>query len=232
MTSSIILVAIVAIILIAILSKIGLGGFAPSYMKSGGLFTPAERNFLRALDRAVGNDARVFGKVRVADVLSVRNGLSSRSNWTAFARISGKHFDYVLCDKEELIVLCVIELNDKSHERRDRRDRDELLRRACTEAGMPLIEVPAARNYDLQKLRAAIGPFIGNAPEAYAEGYVLKGYAKPESEITCGRCGAPMVERTRKNGPYEGTKFLGCSAYPRCNFVKDMPQDRGVAMEP
>lgn len=221
------MVFLVAILILWLLLKGGMGGFAPSYKKTGNLFTPAERNFLQALDRVVGNDARVFGKVRVADVLSVRKGISARSNWTAFARISGKHFDYVLCDPDELIVLCAIELNDKSHERRDRRDRDELIRRACTEAGMPLIEVQASRSHDLQKLRGAIGPFIGKEPEAYGPGYVLKNYAKPETEVICGRCGAPMVERTCKNGPNVGTKFLGCSAYPRCGFTQNMPQDHG-----
>lgn len=224
MTSIAILALAVAVVFLVFLLKAGGVRFAPSYQKTGNLFTDAERNFLRALDRAVGNDARVFGKVRVADVLSVRKGINSRSNWTAFARISGKHFDYVLCDPENLIVLCVIELNDKSHQRRDRRERDQLLRRACVEAGMPLIEVTAARQYEIEKLGGIIGQFIGKNPDAYDPGYVLKSYAKPDSEVTCGRCGAPMVEREVKKGPNAGTKFLGCSAYPRCRFAKDVPQ--------
>jgi uncharacterized protein with PIN domain len=37
----------------------------------------------------------------------------------AFNRINANHFDFVLCDKDELAVVCAIELNDKSHRKRD-----------------------------------------------------------------------------------------------------------------
>ncbi len=147
--------------------KAGLGGFGARYQKRGNLFTPAELNFLRALDRAVGQKLRIFGKVRVADVLSVKGGTNRRANWNAFAKISGKHFDYVLCDPQTLNVLGVVELNDKSHDRRDRQLRDALIRRACLEAGMPLIEVPAARTYNPIQIHDSIFAALGTQTSAH-----------------------------------------------------------------
>ncbi len=37
---------------------------------------------------------------------------------------------------------------------------------------------------------------------------------------TCPKCGAPLAARTLKTGPSAGLKILGCSAYPRCQYVK------------
>ena len=60
------------------------------------LFSPAERSFLGVIDQVVGLEYRVFGKVRIADVASVKS-MSNRSAWQkAFNRISSKHFDFIM----------------------------------------------------------------------------------------------------------------------------------------
>ena len=40
------------------------------------------------------------------------------------------------------------------------------------------------------------------------------------SNSVCPKCAAPLVDRVTKKGPNSGTKFLGCSAYPKCHFSK------------
>jgi hypothetical protein len=72
------------------------------YTRNRALFSPAERSLLGALEQAVGEDYRIFGKVRVADIVSVRP-TANQSSWLhAFDQISAKHFDFVLCDKKDL----------------------------------------------------------------------------------------------------------------------------------
>ncbi len=44
--------------------------------------------------------------------------------------------------------------------------------------------------------------------------------AEPVPGETCDRCSAPMVRRRGKNGD-----FLGCSAYPTCNFTRQIALD-------
>ena len=39
------------------------------------------------------------------------------------------------------------------------------------------------------------------------------------SVTVCPRCGANLAERTVKQGPRTGNKFLGCSSYPKCRFT-------------
>ena len=82
-----------------------------SLSPGGALFSPAERSFLGVLDQAVGTDYRVFGKVRVADVASVKPGLGNSARQGALNRIAQKHFDFVVCGARDLNIVCAVELD-------------------------------------------------------------------------------------------------------------------------
>ncbi len=126
------------------------------FRQQDSLFTPAERSFLGVLDQATAGRYRVFGKVRIADVLLPVKGLD-KSTWTSvFNRIKAKHFDFVLCDPQTLKIKAVIELNDKSHTSSRRIERDELLGRACADAGLALRMVEAKRNYSLEAVKQIV----------------------------------------------------------------------------
>lgn len=42
------------------------------------------------------------------------------------------------------------------------------------------------------------------------------------SNTICPRCGLRLIEKTAKQGPNAGTKFLGCENYPKCRFTKNV----------
>lgn len=132
------------------------------YVLGDGLFSPAERSFLGVLDQAVGSDFRVFGKVRVADIVCVKKGMQKSLWQRAFNKISAKHFDYVLCRPSDLKPVCVIELNDKSHAKESRQGRDEFLVKVCAVAGIPLIFIPAQHSYTPTEICDHIAGVIGN----------------------------------------------------------------------
>jgi hypothetical protein len=82
----VILIVVVVVVLAARLKPQGVKGFP--YKKNPVLFSPAERSFLGVLEQAVGDKHRVFGKLRVADVVSVKS-MSDRRAWQrAFNKIS------------------------------------------------------------------------------------------------------------------------------------------------
>jgi hypothetical protein len=130
------------------------------YQKTEVLFSPAERSFLGVLSQAVGENAQVFGKVRVADVVGPRKGMS-RSEWQkAFNKISSKHFDFLLCNKKDLSVICAIELDDSSHNSKNRQRRDTFLSGVCNAAGVPLFHVPAKNSYVIREIKGLLAPHI------------------------------------------------------------------------
>ncbi len=42
------------------------------------------------------------------------------------------------------------------------------------------------------------------------------------STATCPKCGAALVERRRRNAPVNEPGFLGCQAYPRCRYTRQL----------
>lgn len=123
------------------------------YEQQSSLLTPAERSFYGVLLQALDSETVAFSKVRVADVLKPIKGLD-RSNWqTAFNKISAKHFDFVLCDVNTLAVKMVVELDDRSHQKKVRVKRDEFLESACKSAKLNLIRIKASRVYRIQEIK-------------------------------------------------------------------------------
>lgn len=149
------------------------------------LFSPAERSFLGVLDQALGAEYRVFGKVRVADVLAVARGTDAAKRRGAFNRISAKHLDFVVCAPDDLRVLCAIELNDASHKQAARRDRDDMVAEACRSAEMPLVFFTAKRAYSIAEVREAVRqamePRVASAPAAQAPESATPPVAAPEA---------------------------------------------------
>jgi hypothetical protein len=132
----------------------GSGSVGFPYQPTKVLFSAAERSFLGVLDQAVGPEHRVFGKVRVADLVAVKSGLGNSARQSALNRIAAKHFDFVVCRSSDLTVICVIELNDKSHASKRAQARDNLLAKVCQAISLPLLTVPAKQAYSLQEVRA------------------------------------------------------------------------------
>ena len=120
------------------------------YFRRYRLLSAAELRFFHALQHVAGNQYWVFTKVRVADLVDIR-GLKGRQWWRSFARISQKHIDFVVAARQGLEVLAAIELDDRSHLLRDRRQRDHLVNSIFSQAGIPLLRFPV--NCSTAKLR-------------------------------------------------------------------------------
>ena len=131
--SSTVLIAIALVLLVAVVIRLVIpkGRSALFPYRKAALFSPAERSFFGVLEQAVGAHYCIFGKVRIADVVEMALGLSGSDRQSAFNRISAKHFDFLLCDKQDLSVVCAIELDDRSHSRSSRQQRDAFVTELC-----------------------------------------------------------------------------------------------------
>lgn len=77
----------------------------------------------------------------------------NRKNWQiAFNKISSKHFDYVLCDRSNLEVIAVIELDDKSHKNIRTAARDRFLEQTCQSANLKLIRFNLKYGYNTESI--------------------------------------------------------------------------------
>src|SRR5882762_8001679 len=128
------------------------------------VFTPAERVFLPALERAVPDGVRVFGKVRLEDIFGVARGLSGPERLAARNKINRKHVDFLLVRERDLAPLAGIELDDSSHEAEDRRQRDIFVDSAFASASLPLLHVPVEKAYHHADLRAKVANLVELTP--------------------------------------------------------------------
>jgi len=221
---AVIVVIVVVVALIIILSK-GKSGdeIDYPYRKLDTLFTPAERSFLGVLMQVVENDAQIFGKVRVADVLATKKGMPASDRQRAFNKISSKHFDFILCSRKDLSVLCAIELNDSSHNSKKRKDRDAFLEGACKSAGVPLVQIPAQATYKLNDIRKSISLFLPRNQlskiQSSIKTEITEQKLSPDNK-TCPKCSAMMVKKVAKKGKNIGSEFWACSSFPKCRHIE------------
>lgn len=153
------LVIIAVIVIVAIvLSSLALQQRSPAarladfYQRQEKLFSAAERSFFGVLQQACGNDYVILCKVRVVDVITGRPTKNCALWQKSFNRVCSKHFDLVLCDKNDLSVQCVIELDAKSHQKSKRQQRDQFLDELCQAVRLPLVRFAVKHSYIVSKV--------------------------------------------------------------------------------
>jgi hypothetical protein len=152
------LVFVVGVVVLAVLKAKLAGGGAKAgvYYLRKSLFSPAERSFLGVLEPNLPPGVRVFGKVRLEDILGVKAGLERGERQAARNRINRKHVDFLLVRSTDLAPVAGIELDDSSHEEEDRQQRDDFVDSVFASAGLPLLHIPAQKAYNPADLRAKV----------------------------------------------------------------------------
>ncbi len=172
--------------------------------------TVNEANFFKVLTTVVDGKYLVFPQVSLQALVDVKKIGKSNQQFGARQQINKKIMDYVLCDKETLKPICVIELNDRSHIRPDRVKRDDFLRRLFSDISMPFIEVKAKRDYSPHYVLSCISDIV-ECPAQDASS--VDDTAETITEI-CPLCGGVMEKKFAAGN----TKplFWGCVNYPEC----------------
>ncbi len=203
-------------------------------------FSPAELSFYHVLSLAAPSKVVILGKVRLADLFFVSKPNENRK---FFNYIVGKHIDFLVCDSSTLKPLVGIELDDASHDRDDRTERDEFVNQVFETAKLPLLHFAVRRTYRVEDIQSVL---VSALPESYAKPAdpsqiapdpILSNPSRVSSsqnEVnmvnadvttaapTCPKCQIPMVLRTVSSGEHKGKQFWGCSNYPNCRQVKPL----------
>lgn len=130
------------------------------YAKKKYLITIAEKKFFDALQEAVGDQYYIFPQIHLPSLLFIN---ARGREWTSyFAKIRQKSVDFVLCDKQYLTPVLAIELNDSSHERLDRQERDGFVNKVFASAKIPLLSMKCQYSYDKENLKEKVKNIINN----------------------------------------------------------------------
>jgi len=182
--------------------------------------SPAEFSFFKVLLTIVGPQLTVLTKVNLLDLFFV---MRPNENYAFRGKIAQKHMDFVVCDSTTMKPIFGIELDDSSHQREDRMERDEFVDKVCEAASFPLLRFPVQRDYNPREIAVKIVPFIKEnevvSPQPQPE------EKKPVSSVPiCPKCGIPMVLRTVSQGEHKGKQFYGCQNFPQCREMRPVPK--------
>ncbi|MBZ0291283.1 MAG: DUF2726 domain-containing protein [Anaerolineae bacterium] len=189
----------------------------PYYLRDDFL-SPAEFSFYNVLHNVVSEQATICTKVGLADLFYVKRDDPSRYRIYT-NKIDRKHVDFLLCDPKTMRPLLGIELDDKSHQRQDRQERDAFVDAVFQAAGLTLLHVPVRRAYRSEDIRALLSPYLSPPTEAPAPLQPAKTIVQLTDVPVCPKCGSMMVLRTARNGANAGRQFWGCPNYPACRTL-------------
>lgn len=121
------------------------------YKKIDYLLTPGELKFYKSLLKAIEDtNLYICPKVRLADIVIVNN---NKNFAKYFNKIKSKHIDFILCDKKTMSIIKAIELDDKSHLKSNRLDRDMFINKLLNDVGIPILRYKASYSYDIEEIK-------------------------------------------------------------------------------
>lgn len=174
----------------------------------------SEHSFYLVLRQSVGDKAVICPKVSLDDIFKVESK-DYGERVTYRNKIDRKRIDFLLCDPQTMKPLLGIELDDSSHKRQDRQERDIFVNKLFDMVNLKLVRIPAQLTYNTKQLVDVLGlpdSDSGNKPLPPDTTSNVKQPPIP----ACPKCGSEMVLRTVSKGPNEGKQFWGCPNYPNC----------------
>jgi hypothetical protein len=123
--------------------KVGGDDFS-RYSSRKSVLTKNELDFYRCLKSFVGEKYIVLSQVRLADIFSIKDG---KGYYQALDRIAEKSVDFLLCSPKTFKPFLAIEVDDRTHNKADRRKRDKFVNGLFESQNLPILRYKAKKTY-------------------------------------------------------------------------------------
>lgn len=197
------------------------------YAKRDDFLSPAELSFYKVLSQAISDKAIICPKVSLKEIFFVKT--HDKNDFPRFRnKINLKHVDFLLCSKDTFDPICGIELDDTSHARADRVERDVFVEKVFASAGLKLLRFPNKKSYIISEIVEQLNRVLGEKEKGLNDEEVNLAQLNKElheetneDELsgnipTCPKCGIPMILRKVSRGEKAGEEFWGCVNFPKC----------------
>lgn len=123
--------------------------YKEKYYRKNYLLTQNELKFYRLLKEITDSlGYSLFCQVSLYEIVNSKN-------FKDFAKIKSKSIDFVITQENCKILMC-IELDDKSHEKQKRIERDNFLMKLFNDLGIKFLRIPVQNFYDIEELKNKI----------------------------------------------------------------------------
>ena len=137
---------------------------------------------MQLLEKAVAGEYKVLNRVKLSDLLELKNGVSPKARGSAMLKLNAKYLDFVLCDPNDFSVVAVLDLVNNTNKDGHKAVPDWFVNGALDAAGVPYLRMKIKAGYTATDIQAAIAARLGNAvtkPEPRFKGLVQKGPTRP-----------------------------------------------------
>ena len=170
-----------AIVLMMLLIVVAIGaiklsdqGLVFPFKRKTNLFTQVERSFLELIEQAVGNKYRVICRVRLTDILTLRQNTDKKTGKLALSRAAARQLDFVLCSKEDMSPVVAIDLVHNLGKEGYKSQRDWYVSSALDAARIPHLRIKVKSGYTAQEIRecidAKLAPLTRKQPKPVVQG--------------------------------------------------------------
>lgn len=184
------------------------------FAKRDDFLTNAEFSFYKVLRNVVKDEYIICPKVALGDIFFVTKTYNE-SKMAHHNKINRKHIDFLICDCKRMNPILGIELDDNSHNKSNRIERDIFVDQLFNVANIPLIRFKAEHSYVPSELNNKFQEVLSNITISSKAAITLDN----NTTIKCPKCGIPMVKKKAKKGKFAGKEFYGCSNYPKCKEI-------------
>jgi hypothetical protein len=180
--------AIVLMMLLIIVAagamKLNEPGLAFPFKKKTNLFTPVERSFLELIEEAAGKQYRVMCRVKLADILAIRQTTDKKTGKNALSRVAGRNLDFVLCSKEDMTPVMAIDLVHKSGKEGYKSQRDWFISGALDAARIPHLRIKVRSGYKAKDIRDCIEAKLAPIRAKQVKAPIIQGTSRPDVDIS------------------------------------------------
>lgn len=105
------------------------------------LLTDAELQLFHFMENNLCQIDRItiLAKVRLADIAEVDTRVTLKKDF--LWKITNKHVDFLICDKNTLDIICAVELDDYTHETQEAKERDMFIMQVLDSVGIKTIRI-------------------------------------------------------------------------------------------
>ncbi|MEQ3638545.1 MAG: DUF2726 domain-containing protein [Alteromonas sp.] len=136
--------------------KLSDGGMAFPFRRKPQLFTQVEYSFLTLIEQAVGREFRVMCRVRLNDMVAVRQSTKKKTASQALSRASSRQLDFVLVEKDTMSPVLAIDLVHNQGKEGYKTQKDWFVTGALDAAGVPHVRIKVKSGYSIEDIRECL----------------------------------------------------------------------------
>ncbi|WNO62039.1 DUF2726 domain-containing protein [Rheinheimera sp. MMS21-TC3] len=176
------LILLLVIVVALVANRFAHNGNPFPVQKRNSIFSPVERSFLQLLEQAVSTEYKILNRVKLADIVEVKQGVADKARNSTLQKLNAKYLDFVLCDPADMRIIAVIDLVNNSTKEGHKAIPDWFVNGALDAATVPYLRMKIKTGYTANDIQNAIANRLGKPitkPEPTFKGLVKKGPTRP-----------------------------------------------------